>query len=235
MRTALPRRRSVLSASVSAAVLLIIVVQATLAACFGPNEGAWAGNFDVPAAFVRQGIKGEMDHFAATPLAGAGIVHPTQIAASNGDFVGWGTAKGVGVPFTECGDNFTASWEIYVDGTVNDVYFCKQDYGSVSNTAQNQFFRIEYTTCPGDGQPKFVFYWNSAWKTCKTIGADRGRVGAGSESTGTFSTQNLDVRYQAIRQRNTSGTWAYLTSLYECELDAPYTIAPVGTSQWTVN
>lgn len=176
-----------------------------------------------------------MDHFSATPLAGYVIAHPTQIASAlGGDFLGWGTAKGNLPDGTECSDNLTSSWHVYIDGFANGAYFCKSSYGSVANSAQDQFFRVEYTTCPGDGQPKWVFYWNSAWKTCKTINYAAGGPSAGSESGYNFPPdQTLTVRYAAIRTRTTSGDWIDFGALNTCE-DA-YVVAIHGARSWTVD
>jgi hypothetical protein len=206
---------------------MLFTAQAVFGICYGPNEGA-AGSENE----YRLGIKGEVDLYAAQPSTGRAIVHPMQVVYNADNFVGWGTAIGVGID--NCPDYYGTNWQIYFDGANLGDYFCQQPYGSMSSTAQNQFFRIEWTTCPGDGQLKFVVYWNSAYKSCKTIGATFGRPSAGSESVGTTLTQTLDVQYSAIRAKSSAGTWGYFSSLHQCELDPPYEVNNVGVAQWRI-
>jgi len=214
------------------AVLALVVAQTALATCFGlGHEGAYGAE---PASSLRRGIKGEMDLYSAQPNnTSAAIIHPTQIVHDADNFVGWGTAKGIGVDNSD--DYFGTRWQIYFDGAQLGDYFCEQHYGDVADTAQNQFFRIEWTTCPGDGQSKFVVYWNSAWKSCKTIGVSNGRPLAGAESIGTTLTQDLQVGFAAVRAKPITAGWQYFTSLVTCETDYPYVVDNVGVAAWTVN
>ncbi|MGI8658164.1 MAG: hypothetical protein ACR2K4_05250 [Candidatus Limnocylindria bacterium] len=211
---------------------ILLAAQTALATCYGGgNEGAFGAE---PPGSMRRGIKGEMDHYSAQPNGSSTtIVHPTQIVYNSNNFVGWGTAKGDGVD--NCASYFGTRWQIYFDGRNAGDYFCEQHYGDVSDTAQNQFFRIEWTTCPGDGNLKFVVYWNSAWKSCKIIGASSGRPSAGSESIGTTSTQDLQIGYAAIRAKPITAGWQYFSSLSTCETDYPYVVDNIGVSSWTVN
>jgi hypothetical protein len=212
-------------------VALLVFAQTVLATCFGSNEGAWAG----ADTYARYGWKGETDLVYATPYTGATIVHPAQIISPTGDdFLGWGLYKGKGLPGTQCPDNFTTSWRIYIDGW-HDGYFCKATYGTIPDGAQNQYFRIEYTTCPGDSQPKWVLYWNSAYKTCKTINTSHGATIAGAESVYTTVTQNLQVDYLALRYKDGLGNWNVLASVVECELDDPYTVDLLWNAAWDID
>lgn len=174
--------------------------------------------------------------FAATPLTGRAIVHPTQIVTSTfTDFVGWGTYKGVPPPGTSCATNSASTWNVYIDGIKFGNYFCQDGYGTVANAAQNQFFRIEYTTCPGDGGTKWVFHWNSAWKTCLTINDDHGGPNAGAESAFNHSqTQTLTITYSAVRTKDTSGSWINFGVLNPCD-DPPYFVVFHGSRSWTID
>ncbi len=193
---------------------LLIFAEAVAAGhCYAPNnEGAWI-RFNPGST---RGIKGEADMVVASPLSqSTAIVHPRQAVtvdySGDPDFVGWGTKKGVGtsVPgaISNCPGNFGSDWWVYIDGLKFDKYFCNAPYYYVPNGAQNQYFRIEYTTCPGDGFKKWVFYWNSIWKSCVTVDDDHGTVYAGAESVGTTSAQNLAISYLALRYKDDSGNW----------------------------
>jgi hypothetical protein len=84
---------------------------------------------------------------------------------------------------------------------------------------------------------KFVLYWNSAWKSCKSIGATAGYPSAGSESVNTTFVQNLKVAYSAIRVKPTpsqGGDWRYMSALDPCD-DYPYSLDNIGVAAWTVN
>src|SRR6187455_33093 len=95
------------------AVLALVVAQTALATCFGlGHEGAYGAE---PASSLRRGIKGEMDLYSAQPNnTSAAIIHPTQIVHDADNFVGWGTAKGIGVDNSD--DYFGTRWQIYFDG-----------------------------------------------------------------------------------------------------------------------
>ncbi len=212
------------------ALALAFFAQTALAAyCYGDNKGAVAGD----VTYTRYGWKGQVDLHYATPLQGAAIAHPAQVSSSkqSGDFVGWGTFKGVAPE--GCTDDFTTSWRIYIDGFAFGHYFCRSTYGTVPDGAQSQFFRIEYTTCPGDNQPKWVFYWNSVWKTCKTIDSGHGAVNAGSESTSPNS-QNLRVDYSALRYKDGLGNWVVLPNVLQCETDYPYSVDLHWNAAWDI-
>jgi len=101
--------------------------------------------------------------------------------------------------------------------------------------AQNQFFRVEYTTCPGDGIAKWVFHWNSTWKTCVTINDDHGGPSAGSESAFQHSqTQTLTILYSSIRTKDTSGNWIDFGVQNPCD-DSPYFVDIHGARSWTID
>lgn len=118
------------------ALLAVIVAGSVQATCYGGgNEGAWRDDAHTSSS---KGVRARFDHRSATPLSSVtAIVHPMQVDGwGSSDFIGWGTVKGVGVPGTSCGDNFTNNWDVYVDGYSFGVYFCNQTWGSVANTAQ---------------------------------------------------------------------------------------------------
>jgi len=123
-----------------------------LASCYGGgNEGA---NVTYTGSSVAKGVLGDVDLYAAFASAGRAIVHPMQVGGGvSDDFVGWGTARGVGVD--ACPDNYDQdAWQVYADGTQNLQYRCRQNYGSLAETAANQAFKIKYGTCSASGQTR---------------------------------------------------------------------------------
>jgi hypothetical protein len=198
--------RRIAAASVVAVATLLLASTSAAATCYSSDqEGAWRADH----IYMSKGVRGRIDHRSATPAAGRAIVHPMQIDGySDVDFLGLGTVKGIGVPGTSCDDNFTTSWDVYPDGFTDngETYFCNQTWGSVSNTAQDVRLTIQFmSSCLG--VPRWGFYWDGDILTCKTIGATSGRGSAGAESIGTHVTQNLEVEYEVLEYRTTSGTW----------------------------
>lgn len=107
-----------------AAALALLLTAQTALACYGSNEGA--SGYENGA--LDRGIKGEVDLVSAQPInQSSAIVHPMQIVYSEMSFVGWGTAKGVGID--QCPDYFGTKWQVYFDGSNLGDYFCKQPYG----------------------------------------------------------------------------------------------------------
>lgn len=211
---------------------LLILASPLLAFCYGSNQGGFVAD----GFYTRKGVKGEVDFTAATPLAGRAIAHPAQIGTSSfTDFVGWGTYKGLAPAGTSCANNNASTWNIYIDGIKFGNYFCQDGYGTVANAAQDQFFRIEYTTCPGDGIAKWVFHWNSSWKTCVTINDDHGGPSAGSESAFNHTqTQNLTILYSAIRTKDTAGNWIDFGTQASCA-NSPYFVVIYGSRSWAID
>lgn len=212
-----------------AVVALLVTAAPVAAACYGVNEGAWGSELA-----LRRGIKGEIDLTAATPLAGAAIAHPIQVSTTGGDFLGWGTAKGKGID--QCPDYFGDRWQVYIDGSISGVYFCIQPFDSTAPSAQDQFFRIEYTACQGyPGHLRWVFFWNAVQRACKTTPFSLGYTSAGSESVDTSTTQNLRVAYPYVQVRQVLlPTWDTGSQLETCEMDAPYEVWWSVLSAWKV-
>lgn len=138
------------------------------------------------------------------------IVHLNQMAMASGDFVGWGTAKGVGVD--NCPTYTGTLWYIYVDGYAFGIYFCRQgNYGSLPPTADNQHFEILYTTC--SGSTRWAFYWNSTLKTCQAVDGSHGTAYVGGESIG-HDPQKIDVRDNGLVYHVSN--WADWTASTTC-------------------
>jgi hypothetical protein len=197
-------------------IAAILVAGTVLALCFGPNEGAYR-RYDPSGSTT--GLKGQEDLVSATVQTGRTIVHPAQVrSASTSDFLGWGTAKGVGVD--ECPDYYGSGWQVYLDGVAFGVYFCYQPYATLSATAQNQTFQIQQHTCPFYPYTnKWVLYWAGTVKTCvSTNFTATPDVVAGSESIGTTADQNLDVHWESMKYLNSSYVWTNWGAGSNCTL-----------------
>jgi hypothetical protein len=184
----------------------LIATDIVRAGCYGSNEGAFR---TYTGHLYARGVRSTVDLYAATPLSGqSAIVHPLQLASSSSaDFLGWGTAKGVGTTggSTNCPDDFSG-WNVYVDGMAFGVYFCEQTYGALADTAQNQVFTIVHESSAGCAGA-FDMYLNGVSKTCRVIDGTNGQVSAGAESIGTTETQLIDVHYESKNYNNPSTGW----------------------------
>jgi hypothetical protein len=180
------------------------------AACYAPNEGA--GILYNGLNFATGGST-EVDLWlAAGPASGRAIIHPFQLlsnVAGSDDFVGWGTARGVGTSggITDCPDDYSSGWHVYADGIQDGSYWCRQGgYGTLPNIAANQQFKFRYTTCPSTGLTRWVMYLNGTQKTCAWVDSGSGVLAAGGESIGTTATQDIDVDFEALHY-HMGGVW----------------------------
>lgn len=207
-----------------ACVSLLVSVSVTTLASSIPCYGGPFGNNGAVAAQSShsdsKGLQTSEDLYSATPFdpVTTAIVHPTQIAMDgSGDFVGWGTTKGVGTndpdAISNCPANLGARWALYVDGFKNTVYFCRQSYGSEPDVASGQVVEIRHTTCNGSTQ--WAFSWNSSLKTCQTVNGTRGTPNVGGESIGA-DPQHIDTRYRALKYRVLGGNWTNWTTSSFC-------------------
>jgi len=131
------------------------------------------------------------------------------------DFIGWGTAKGVGVD--DCPDDFTG-WNIYIDGIRNNglTYFCRQNFGQLSMGAFGDVFSFAYGNC--DGEVRWRAKVNSEQLTCQAVDGISGDHSAGSESIGTTATQDLRMDYQDVEYKTTTTDWAsWSGQWFECD------------------
>jgi hypothetical protein len=226
------RRKNHLLALAIGALFAVLVAGTVQAGCYGGNLGGWRADSHTSTS---KGIRAVLDHRSATPLnSNTAIVHPTQIDGygSATDFLGWGTVKGVGVPGTSCDDNFTSSWDVYVDGVTFGVYFCNQTWGSVSNTAQNVRLTIQHMpSC--NGGPRWGMYWDGQLQLCKTIDATAGQGSAGAESIGTTATQDLEIEYEGLQYRRASDlAWVNWAPTSSCT-NSGYVLTIIGpTEHW---
>ena len=195
---------------VAVAMLVLLPASVVLAApCYGSNNGAYRALSSEPSS---KGLQTTADLVAATPANPntTTIVHPAQIVAASGDFVGWGTAKGDGThdpdAISNCPTYVGTRWQLYADGLTFDQYFCRQGaYGSEPNTASNQDIEIIHTSC--NGATRWAFFWNGAQKTCQAINGVSGEPNIGGESIGA-DPQHLDIHYKVLKYRILGGTWA---------------------------
>jgi hypothetical protein len=190
---------------------------------YGPNEGAAAY---LPLVTHAKGIFGHTDLVSAQPVDSSNdaIVHPIQVDGSGtSDFLGWGTAKGVGVD--DCPTYTGSRWQVYVDGVSFGVYFCRQEYGSEPDVANDQKFEVRHTSC--DGSTRWAFYWNYALKTCQAFNFAAGMPSAGGEAIG--GPQEVDVRYRDMQYRVLGGSWTYWTST-ALTWDLGYRVTLIGGS-----
>ena len=157
-------------------------------------------------AYTDAGVKSLQDFESATISSGQGITHPMQIITQGvyGQFVGWGTARGLGTndpnAVSNCPDDYTAHWKVYIDG-VNAIgkYFCRQQYGEVSGTATDQLFTLRYGDC--DGTNKWRAFLNGSRLTCQDIGvATAYAVAVAAEIAGNEHDLHVDIHYANLQR-----------------------------------
>ena len=230
------RLRLAAGSSVSAIlVTLVFAVQPVLADhCWGPshamgNPGASYSQYQV----FNAGVRSEQDFESASVPIGTAVVHPMQILSITGDFIGWGTARGVGVD--DCPDDYSLGWQIYIDGYKFGVYFCRQQYGSVAGAAQDELFTLRYGDC--NGTDKWRAFHNGVRKTCQAIDDDSAfYLAVGSEIIGTSSILHADIHFDDLSRYNpTNDFWYSWTSgaAAECESNGYRTRIIAADDVWT--
>ena len=172
--------------------------------------------------YMTKGSRAHIDHFQRSMSdALSAIVHPVQLDGFQGeDFLGVGTAKGVGVD--NCPDYYGVNWQAYIDGSFHGDYFCNQPYGSFAGDAKDIRVTIQYMNC--NGLNRWGIYVEGDLKLCKTIDATSGMASAGPESiSGTGTLQDLTVGLHNLQYRTTSGTWNDYANVLYC-VDPGYEI-----------
>ena len=223
----------------AALVCAVFAVQPVLASDF-----CWAGGDHVGAGYAKTvynaGVRADEDFVSTGPDPGDTIIHPMQVATDTGDFIGWGTYRGVGThiegAISNCPDDTSAHWHIYIDGFRSLQYFCRE-YGDVNGTATNQVFTLRFGDC--DGQQKWRAFLNGVRLTCQLIDDDSGVLEVvGGEVAYTLTRQVIDLRYHDLdyydAPHDTWWSWSsYNTSTcadrdYEVDIVAPDDVSTVA-------
>jgi hypothetical protein len=185
---------------------------------------------------IYSGVKSEQDFESATVPTGQAIVHPMQVVMANGDFLGWGTARGLGVSGTDCPDDYSAHWKVYIDGYKFGAYFCIQDFGEIAGTANDQLFTLRYGDC--NGYAKYRAFLNGVRLSCHAINGSVATAGmyVGSEIIGTTGQLHADIHYGLLqRYYPNNDTWYAWGSTYAvtCESAGYQTRIIAANDVWT--
>lgn len=199
-----------------------------LGACWGGAGGNPGAAYDNHADY-SDGLRSTIDFEGATVGTGNAIVHPMQIIFSSGDFAGWGTARGIGVPGTNCDDDYTG-WNTYLDGITFGEPFCEQDSGwpEYSGSDTNIVFKFSRGNC-GALINWYRFYTEGNLITCEGFdGNNADYLTVGGEVIGTTSIKKIDIHYGDIeRHRNYDDKWVNWSSGTKCE-DSGYRIRKIS-------
>ena len=222
--------RACLGGGFAAFVLsLLIAVPALGAACYTSNTGAYA---DI--GVTSYGIKGAVVLSSANAASGGAIAHPAQLLSSaGGDFLGWGTKKGIAI--AGCSATGNASWSIYADGTSYGVYFCANGYGTVANGHSGDTFQIVYATCFYTPYAlAFVLSWNGTNKTCKTMNSTTAIYNSGGGESVAVAGQDITQRYYGMKYYKPGTGWMDFYAPAKCA-DFGYSVGFSSYTDWTVN
>ncbi len=208
-------RSSLARAPVAALVGALAVTTGAGAACYGPNRGADRQNF----ASYSDGAKAHVEFVSADVGTGKSLFHPMQLLFAN-DFIAVGTHRGSGTSghAEDCPED-TTGWNVYVDGIINDVYFCRSlsSWPEFDAADDGQLFKIIRQSCGGAMQ--FQVFVNSTSLGCyDPDGNNADFLSAGGEFLepvpGT-NVKHIDIRYyDLMRHRNYDDTWVAWGSTY---------------------
>lgn len=165
-------------------------------------------------------------------------MHPAQVLFSDGDFIGLGTANGVGVD--NCPNHYDGdSWQVYVDGDWNGVYHC-EDLGVTEPAGATPSFVMEPDFSQCGSSLKWSMIWRSNLEYCVNVGSSSAKILSwGGEQVTQTSPLNIDVEHRSIR-RSLSGesSWVYIepffSSYAEC-FDSVYEVDYLGRSKWRIH
>ena len=158
--------RPLIGATPLALALIAVSPAIAWSAAYPPNTGAVGIYGAVGSTF--DGLAGYQMLTPLTPHSGYFIAHPGQVNpsfSSFGDFIGLGSAKGVGVDL--CSDYYGSGWQVYADGSVYGVYFCNE-LQYVAGNAQSQSFIIQRHpgSCPHETGPGWDVLWQRVVLEC---------------------------------------------------------------------
>jgi len=154
-----------------------------------------------------KGVRANVEFFAGTPDAGKTIVHPMQISFVLGDFVGWGTYKGVGN--SGCSTD-NSGWNTYLDGRAWGTYFCRDSaLPEYSDADDGTSFKIVKGVCGQFLAPGFDFYSGGSYRACENIDVESNpTLTVGGENPWEGPNQHINIRYYSLdRLKVSHSTW----------------------------
>lgn len=203
---------------------------------YGPNNGAARGN---SAGTTSIGAKADFNVISSTIPSGKAILHPLQVAGFTSDFVGWGVQKLNGINIgNDCPSN-NSHWNVYIDYSYNDLYFCYAEYGYIGTSDNPTNFKISYGDCGGNNA--WRVWLNGVRKDCdfeEDFTSDFAR-GAGSETIN-YATPPSDagIHYDnAQKQKLSDSSWVNWTDAYNSDCaETGYRIRPISAYEfWAEN
>ena len=191
----------------------IVGVALTLAAG-GDLKAAELATVQLDAGFpVYDGFRGYQDiRTDPATVVGVGYVHPVTIDLAVSDFIGIGTANGLGASGAggSCPNEYDPKWSIYYDFFIAGVYGCHTAANDVYAAGAFPTFRIQWEWCQAQNGNRWVLTMANVQRGCLNHGTHAARIlGAGLETTGSSVTdRNIDVAYFNVRRHLTgSGVW----------------------------
>jgi hypothetical protein len=135
---------------------------------------------------------------------GTGYVHAAQVGFPNsGDFVAIGTSNGLGVPGSQCGNDYDPDWSIYTDGKIAGEGFCVLHQQDVYQTNDNPSFSISRGFCPSASATRWLMSLGGVLWACYSLGQQQtDQVRGILETTGGSSVdRDIDVRFNGVEYR----------------------------------
>lgn len=159
---------------------------------------------------------------------GVGYIHGMQmdVGAQGGSFIAIGTSRGLGVPGTQCSDQYSGGWDIYTDGEIGGVYFCRIEELNAYNAGDTAAFTLRWGDCPGAAQDRWLFFMGGPLRRCDNASSHTAsRVMVMLETTGSSNVdRNLDVTYTNLEWRSTEGVYVKSENM-RGDADPSYTVS----------
>lgn len=188
-------------ATVAILVSLVLVVRSAYGAeyCFG-DDTVVGGGYSIGSVF-NSGIRSSEDVEPGPVSSGQAIAHAIHLLSITDDWIGFGTMRGRGSrnpnAITNCPDDYSSGWRLYIDGVKFEEYFCRH-LGSTSGTLTNTEFKLKYVDdCNGTARWKASY--NGGFLTCQNINDDSAfHIAAQAEATGSTSPLHIDVHFDDL-------------------------------------
>lgn len=200
---------------VAAVVAAWLLMSGPAAACYGSfNSGTFVDVESNGATQIR-GIRG-VNNLRYTPVVpvGEGHVHPAQLlSGSTSDFIAIGQSRGVGTNPGNCGSDYNAPWDVYVDGRANGIYYCETVVPNDASPVSSENFMLNRGTQCSPGW--FQAFWDGDRELCEpgnftgdwAVSVGLEVVGGGNPTT---TARNIDVRYYNLEIKVGNNWWDYL-------------------------
>ncbi len=209
-------KRTLMASSAITVILAALLSVATASSALACSNNGGARY--VTSAEYNYGLRSDIDFEAHTAPSGKTLVRRLEIRDPDTNrAMGWGTYKGAAWAMCPADSSNWNVFAFYHIDAVGDRCIRDDDFGAVSNNAQNVAMKLSWgSACGSPGL--WRFYLHGDRKYCLSISTivppGKGRVISRLEPAATNA--NIDVRFTEIDRLKGDGTWTSVSNATGC-------------------